>query len=122
MLFFRLNIYAVVIANAFFAFLVCVLNAMELQRHAGYKQEFQKTFLIPALSSLGMGVIAYGVYALCFLVSKNNLVSIIVSILFAVVVYAVALLLLKGLTEEEIRKFPKGYLLVQVAKTLRLLK
>lgn len=122
MLFFRLNIYAVVIANAFFAFLVCILNAMALQRHAGYKQEFQKTFLIPAISSLGMGVIAFGVYTLSFMVSKNNLISILISIVLAVIVYAVALLLLKGLTEEEIRRFPKGYLLVQFAKTLRLLK
>ena len=122
MLFFRMNIYAVVIANAFFAFLVCVLNAFELQRHAGYKQEFQKTFLIPAISALIMGGIAYGAYTLCFMISKNNLVSIIVSILFAIIVYAVGLLLLKGLTEEEIKKFPKGYLLVQAAKTLRLLK
>ena len=122
MLFFRLNIYAVVIANAFFAFLVCVLNAFELQRHSGYKQEFIKTFVIPAISAIIMGAIAYGAYTLCFFVSKNNLVSIIVSILFAVIAYAVALLLLKGLTEEEIRKFPKGYLLAELAKKARLLK
>jgi len=122
MLFFRMNIYAVVIANAFFALLVCVLNALALQRYAGYKQEFQKTFIIPAIAAAGMGVIAYGGYALFFLLTKNNLVSIIISILIAVVTYAVALLLLKGLSEEEIRKFPKGYMLVQVAKKLHLLK
>ena len=122
MLFFRLNIYAVVIANAFFAFLVCVLNAIALQRHSGYKQEFQKTFLIPAIASLVMGVIAFGAYTLCFMVCKNNLISIIISIVLAVIVYVAALLLLKGLDEDEILKFPKGYLLVQLAKTLRLLK
>ena len=122
MLFFRLNIYAVVIANAFFAFLVCVLNAIALQRHSGYKQEFQKTFLIPAISAAGMGIVAFGVHALCFMLTKNNLVSILFAIVFAVVVYAVALLLLKGLTEEEIRKFPKGHMLVNLAKKLRLLK
>lgn len=122
MLFFRLNIYAVVIANAFFAFLVCVLNAFELQRHSGYKQEFMKTFIIPAISAVVMGFIAYVVYALTYLVSKNNLVSIIVSIIFAVFAYAIALLLLKGLTEDEIKKFPKGYLLVEIAKKARLLK
>lgn len=122
MLFFRLNIYAVVIANAFFAFLVCVLNAIALQRHVGYKQEFQKTFIIPAISSAIMGVIAYGVYALCHFLFKNNLASVIISIVVAVIVYFVILLLLKGLTEAEIRKFPKGHLLVQAAKKIRLLK
>lgn len=122
MLFFRLNIYAVVIANAFFAFLVCVLNAIALQRYAGYKQEYQKTFLIPAISAAIMGLIAYGLYALCHLLFKNNLLSIIISIVVAVVVYFVTLLLLKGLSEDEIRKFPKGHLLVQTAKKMRLLK
>jgi len=122
MLFFKLNIYAVVIANAFFALLVCILNAFALQRHAGYKQEFQKTFLMPTIAAGIMGVIAYGAYALFFLLTKSNLISIIVSIILAVVVYFVALLLLKGLTEAEIRKFPKGHVLVQVAKQLKLLK
>lgn len=122
MLFFRLNIYAVVIANAFFAFMVCVLNAIALQRHSGYKQEFIKTFLIPALCAGIMGVVSFGVYTLCFMLVKNNLASIVIAIIFAVVTYAVALLLLKGLSEEEIRKFPKGHLLVQAAKKVRLLK
>ncbi len=122
MLFFRLNIYAVVIANAFFAFLVCVLNAIALQRHVGYKQEFQKTFIVPAISSAIMGVIAYGVYALCHFLFKNNLVSVIISIMVAVIAYFVLLLLLKGLTEEEIQKFPKGHFLVRTAKKMRLLK
>ena len=122
MLFFRLDIYAVVIANAFFAFLVCVLNAIALQRHSGYKQEFQKTFIIPAIASLGMGIIAYGAYAMFYWLTKSNLVSIVVSIVLAVIVYFVALLLLKGLSEAEIRKFPKGHLLVQIAKHLHLLK
>ena len=35
---------------------------------------------------------------------------------------AVVLLLLHGLTEEEIKKFPKGTLIVRVAKKLHLLK
>ena len=69
-----------------------------------------------------MGVIAYALYALCHLLFKNNLLSIIISIVVAVVVYFVTLLLLKGLSEDEIRKFPKGHLLVQTAKKMRLLK
>ena len=122
MLFFRMNIYAVVIANAFFACLVCVLNARALQKHVGYKQEFKKTFVIPAIASGIMGVIAYGAYTLCYMCIKSYLIGIIFAIAFAVVVYFVTLLLLKGLTEEEIRKFPKGHLLVKVAKQFRLLK
>ena len=37
------------------------------------------------------------------------------------VVYGAMLLLLKGLSEEELKKFPKGYLFVRIAKKLHLL-
>lgn len=53
---------------------------------------------------------------------KINAVSAMLAILAAVIVYAVVLLLLHGLTEEEIKKFPKGTLIVRVAKKLHLLK
>lgn len=121
MLSFKLNIYAVVIANAFFAFVVCILNSVELQRHVGYQQEWKKTFLIPAAASAVMGVIASGGYRLFFMLTKNNLVSIIIAIIVAVFTYAVLLLLFKGLSEEEIRKFPKGYLLVEIARKFHLI-
>ena len=121
MLFFRLNIYAVVIANTFFAFLMCVLNARALQRYSGYKQEYVKTFIIPALCSAIMGVAAYFSYRGLYMLVKNNTISFFVAFVLAVLVYALTLLLFKGLTEEEILKFPKGALLVRIAKKLHLL-
>ena len=121
MMLFRLHIYAVVIANAFFAFLVCVLNSIALARYAGYKQEFVKTFLIPAIASGIMGIVAYGAYTLCYALVKSNFVSIVFSMVLAVVTYAVTMLLLKGLGESELRRFPKGHLLIKIAKKFKLL-
>uniref|UniRef100_UPI0040577718 putative polysaccharide biosynthesis protein n=1 Tax=Agathobacter sp. TaxID=2021311 RepID=UPI0040577718 len=121
MLSFRLNIYAVVIANAFFAFVMCILNARDLQRYSGYKQEIKKTFLLPALASAIMGAAAYGVYQLFYSLFENNAVSLCISIIVAVMVYAAILLLLKGLSEDDIRRFPKGHLIVALAKKLHLL-
>ena len=121
MMFFRLNIYAVVIANAFFAFMVCVLNALSLRKHSGYKQEVVRTFLIPALCSGIMGVVTLLVYKGLYAASKSMIVALAVAVVVAVIVYAVSLLLLKGLTEEELQKFPKGNLIIRVAKKLHLL-
>ena len=121
MLFFRLNIYAVVIANAFFSLLMCFLNARALAKHSGYKQEIVKTFVIPAVCSLIMGAVTFGVYEGLFALTKIVAVSLVAAMLVAVIVYAVALLLLKGLTEEEILKFPKGTLIVKIAKKVHLL-
>ena len=122
MLFFRMNIYAVVIANAFFAFLMCVLNAIALQRYVGYKQEFLKTFVVPAISAGIMGVLAYGAYNMVYMLIKMNMIALVFAIVLAIPVYFVTLLLLKGLGEDEIKNFPKGYLLVKVAKRFKLLK
>ena len=122
MLFFRLNIYAVVIANAFFGLVMCILNAKSLQKYSRYTQEIQKTFIIPAISSAIMGVAAYGSYQLFYSLVNNNLASLVISILIAMFTYAIVLLLLKGLSEEDIYRFPKGRLLVSIAKKLHLLK
>ena len=122
MLFFRLNIYAVVIANMFFAFVMCILNSRAIRKYSGYKQEIVKTFIIPAIASAIMGVTAFFVYKGIYLVIKSNAIATILAILIAIIVYAVTLLLCKGLTEEEILRFPKGALLVRIAKKLHLLK
>ena len=122
MMVFRMNIYAVVIANAFFAFLVCVLNSFALSRYAGYRQEVVKTFFIPTIAAAIMGVIAYGGYNMFYYVTKSNLVSIILAIIVAVAAYGVTLLLLKGLGEDELRRFPKGHLIILLAKKFHLLK
>ena len=69
-----------------------------------------------------MGAVVFGSYRLLDLLLGYNAVATIVSILIGVIVYAVALLLMKGLTEEDLKRFPKGYLLVNIAKKLRLMK
>ena len=52
------NIYAVVLSKIIFSGAICVLNAKALRDRIGYVQEKKKTFVIPALASLIMGVIA----------------------------------------------------------------
>ena len=122
MLFFHLKIYAVVIANMFFALMMCVMNSMAIRKYSGYKQEVIKTFVIPAISSVIMGIITWLFYHGCHALLKSNAISTILAIMIAAIVYAVTLLLFKGLSEEEILRFPKGALLVRIAKKLHLLR
>ena len=122
MLCFDLNIYAVVIANAVFGLLMCILNGRSLRKYSGYRQEVFKTFFVPAVSSVGMGVVVWLVYKLFLYLIRMNTVATILAILAGVVIYAVLLLLLKGLTEQEILRFPKGRTLVELAKKYHLLK
>ena len=122
MLGFDLNIYAVVIANTAFGFIMCVLNARSIRRFGGARQEIRRTFLVPALSSAVMGVVVWLIYQLLMKLSGSNLLATPASILIGAIVYAVLLLLLKGLTEQEILRLPKGRLLVRIAKKMRLLR
>lgn len=121
MMFFRLNIYAVVIANAFFALLMCGLNARALAKYSGYHQETVKTFLIPAVCSAIMGVVTFFVYKGCFALLKSNAAALVFSMIVAVLVYGVLMLVMKGLTEEELKRFPKGTLIIKIAKKVHLL-
>ena len=119
---FKMNIYAVIYANAAFGLIMSILNALSLHKYAGYKQEIKKTFLIPALSAAGMGLIVFGVYKLLMYILRINMIATIISIGIGAAVYFVILLLAKGVTEAELRRLPKGHVFVSLAKKAHLLK
>ena len=55
---FKMNIFAVIGGTIVFSFSMCVLNQKALRREIGYKQERHKTFIIPLMASIIMGVVA----------------------------------------------------------------
>lgn len=121
MLCFDLGIYAEVIAFIVFGLVMCVLNALSIRKYSGYKQEMKRTFVIPGIASVLMGAAVFGLYRLLILIFRVNAIAVIVSILFGALLYAVLLLVLKGLTETELKRLPKGELLISLAKKLHLL-
>lgn len=121
MVVFKMNIYAVVIANMFFAILMCVLNNIALARYSGYRQEWIKTFFIPAICSAVMGLATFLVYKGLFTVTNNNPIAMFVAMIAAVIVYGILMLVLKGLTEEELKRFPKGDVFIRLFRKMRLL-
>ena len=119
---FDLNIYAVVWANTFFSFLMCILNSRAIKKYLKYRQEVVRTFIIPGIAAVIMGGAVYGVYWILMKYLKMNAVATVISILVGVIVYAIFLLLVRGLTEEELKAFPMGTRLVRIAKKMHLLK
>ena len=116
-----LNIYAVVIATAFFALLMCILNGVSVQKYSQYDLNIMKTFVKPGIASAIMGVIVFVVYHSGMKLFSHNAIWTLISILVGIVVYGVAILLIKGLTEEELKSFPKGTLIIRFGKKLHLL-
>lgn len=117
-----LNIYAVVWANTFFSFFMCILNGRAIRKYLKYRQEIVKTFLIPGIASAIMGGAVYGVYQLLMKFVKMNAIATVISIIAGIIVYGIFLLLMRGLNEEDLKAFPKGYLIIRIAKKLHLLK
>ena len=114
LVFFKWGIYALVVGNIIFSLSMCILNSKALYQVTKYRQEVNRTFIIPLKASVLMGVIAVFTHLLCK-ATLPNAVATIFSILLAVVVYAIALLKLGALTADEIVALPKG------AKIYRLL-
>ena len=118
---FKMNIFAVIGGTIVFSFSMCVLNQKALRREIGYKQERHKTFIIPLMASIIMGVVALISQMILEIILPQKLATVI-TLCLAVVVYCVALLLLGGLTEEEILSMPKGHAIVKFLKKVHLLR
>jgi len=114
------QLYGVVISCIMFAFIMCVLNWLSIKRYLKYKQEIVRTFIIPTIASLIMGVACWIIYFICSKALKD-VFSVMISIVAGAAVYFITLLLLKGVKESEIRAFPGGHILVRIAKMFRLL-
>ncbi len=117
---FKTGIYAVVFSNIFFAALMCFLNGTAIRKESGYRQELKKTFILPALASLIMGVILLAIrFGLNGLIGEKP--ATVLALPVAAVSYFISLIKLGGVNEEELKRFPKGAILVKTAKKLHLM-
>ena len=119
---FRMEGMAIVWSYIFFGALMCILNNLAIRKHLRYRQEIKRTFIIPIIASAIMGVVSKLLYKVIFTAMGETtiamLVGLCVAVMIAVLVYFAALLAMRGLKERELRAFPKGHVLVKVAKKL----
>ncbi|MBQ6967947.1 MAG: polysaccharide biosynthesis protein [Lachnospiraceae bacterium] len=117
---FDLGIYAVVFSTLLFSILMCLMNQFTIRRYLHYKQEMVRTFFIPFVSSVIMGIVVYAVYKL-FSFFTGNIISTIFSIMFGGFVYLLSILKLKGIRKEELYEVPGGAIIVNIGKALRVM-
>lgn len=121
MVMFQWGIYGVVVSKIVFSATASMLNSHALRQKVGYIQEQKKTFLIPLLASAIMGALSLGAYSLFRLLTGSKPAT-LVAMLIAVAAYGAALVLLGGISEEEMAEMPKGRLLVKVCRKVRLFR
>lgn len=120
LLFPGLDIYAVMIANILFSFVICLLNAVSIRKFLGHRNEWKKTYLQPLIASAGMGLVAFAVYQGLFLLTRRPFIALLVSVVLAVLVYLILYVIVTKTSEEEMRKFPMGGKLVKVLRMLKI--
>ena len=126
---FHMGIYGVVFANIVFAFVMCILNARTIARYARYSQEYKKTFVLPAISACVMGAVAWGVYKILVFIlpaallrgRSGRAIVVFPTVAVAAAVYAVLLIGIKAIDEEELRDMPMGTRLIRILKKVRLM-
>lgn len=120
--FLPIGIYAVVIADIIFGLMMNIMNFRSIYRAIRFKPEIRQTFALPLISSVIMGAAAWGSYQGIYHLVKSNSISVLAAICVAVAVYAAALLITGAIRENDLKSFPKGALLVRLAKKTHLLR
>ena len=96
-----------------------MLDSYPIRQKVGYVQEQKRTFAIPLLASALMGIAALGTYsAFKFIVGAK--IATVIALPVAVIVYGSGLVLLGGITEEEMMEMPKGALLAKLCRKVHL--
>lgn len=106
------NIYGAPIGTICCYVTMCVMNIIFINRSLDNKLSVRNVFLRPAVPSLIMGVVAYGVYFLCGMILAPGRLTMAIgmcaAIAVAVIVYAVAVIKLRAITAEDMALIPKG--------------
>ena len=93
-------------------------------RHKAYGIDFSFVDFIvkPAISVTVMGLIVHYSYGIMFSQTESNIISLGISILIGVVVYAVMLPITRAITQEDLEALPRGRSIARLLSRLGLLR
>lgn len=117
---FKWGIYGVIVSKIVFSLCMCIMNSHDIREAVGYVQEQQKSFFIPCIASAVMAVIAFLVHFVLDIFIGGRIATLL-ALIVAVIVYAIALLKLGGLNEDELLNMPKGATIISICRKLHLL-
>jgi len=115
------KLYALVIGYILFALIVCILNWRYIRVKLSYRQELIKTFVLPSLAAVMMGVLTFVTYEGVHKLLHSNLISVLASVIVSIVVYFLLLVFMHAVSERELMNLPKGEKLVRIFKKIHLI-
>lgn len=116
-----LNLFCMVASNIAYSLVVCLLNQIAVRKYLDYRQEIVRTYGIPLCASIFMGALSWAAYQGLHLLTNSNVLSLFPAIILGGLLYFILIIVFGGLTEEELRGFPKGHLFVRAARKMKLM-
>ena len=116
LMFTGMGIYAVVLSNILFAFMMCALNNHAIKRHVRLRHGIRETYILPTVSGIVMGLVAFGTSVLIRMVLPEaerytrvgSVIMVAPSVMIAVLVYFGLLIKMHAFTEEDLDNMPMG--------------
>ncbi|MBQ7779077.1 MAG: polysaccharide biosynthesis protein [Clostridia bacterium] len=116
-----INIMASPISAILSCFTISAMNFVFIRKKVGYTPNFAKLIIKPLIAALICACGAIGSFKLYYMITGIATVSLMLSIITAVIVYVLAILLIRGITREEVEMLPKGKKLAKLLSKMKLL-
>ena len=117
---FKWGIYSLVFSNIVFGLCMCILNMKDVYQASGFRQDFKTCYIKPFLAAVIMGVAAFAVDKLLSALIPGRFVAHGLSILIAMLVYAVAVVRVGTLSESDMLALPMGGRMLRICKQLKI--
>ena len=104
------------VTTVIYNFVACALSFIILFRTLKQKPNMKEIFVKPIFATIVMSIVTIFVYKLFAYINIPNMINTIMTILIAVLAYAVCVILFKALSDEEISQLPYGN---KICKVLR---
>lgn len=103
-----------------FSFCMCVLNMKDVYKASGFRQDFKTCYIKPFLAALIMGVAAFVSNKLLSTLMPGRFLANGLSIIIAMLVYAVAVIRVGTLSESDMLALPMGGRILRVCKRFKI--
>ncbi len=111
---------SLVAGNLTLPVVVIILNYITLKKDINLKINWLKAVIIPAVSSLIMGLVILLLYKGLLKVTGNT-IALFVTIMAGVIIFFLCLIIFKDIKEDELYQLPKGATIVRILKKLHVM-
>lgn len=101
-----LGLYSLIVANCFYPLQVSYLNQKALRKKLKFKQEIRKTYILPLIASIIMGIFVTASYYGLFTLTHKVLIPLVISIILGVIIYFSIILYFYADHPEELEAIP----------------